>query len=71
MTLEEAALALKKWLNEYAPVYRSNAMVGIGVDKIIVYMHCRKKDWRSPTPAVYEGWPVEWQWNIGRPVSAA
>jgi len=70
MTLEEASLALKKWVNEYAAIHRPNATVGVGADKIIVYMHWRKKDWRSPTPAVYEGWPVEWNWNVGRAVAA-
>jgi hypothetical protein len=68
--IEEAAKNLHKWVNQYAPPTRPHAMVGIGMSKIIVYMHCRKKQWRSPVPETYEGWPVEWQWNVGRPVAA-
>jgi hypothetical protein len=67
MTLKEAALGLKTWINEYALIYRPHGMVGVGTDKIIVFMYCRKKQWRSPLPQIYEGWPVEWQWNVGRP----
>jgi hypothetical protein len=36
--------------------------------RIIVYMNISRDRWRGPVPAVVEGWPVDWRWNIGRPV---
>ena len=71
-TLNEAALSLKEWINRYAPIYRPHGMVGVGEGRIIVYMHCAKREWAgsNPTPQTYEGWPVKWNWRVGRPIAA-
>lgn len=68
---EDAARSLKTWINEWSPPSRQNGMVGVGVDKIIVYMHCRRRQWPLPALSIYQGWPVEWHWKVGRPVAAS
>jgi hypothetical protein len=44
-------------------------MVGTGTDRYFVYIHARRSRWLEHTPSTWEGVPVTWHFNVGRPVA--
>ena len=41
--------------------------LGKASDRIFVYVWEAKHRWRGQTPHVWEGWPLEWRFGVGRP----
>lgn len=66
--LGRASLRLKQ---ELFGVHRDAGFIGIvgiadsGDGSMVVYIHARKRDWRKPTPAEWEGYPVLYRFNVG------
>lgn len=64
--LGEAALDLRKHLFGSRSGYPGQpGFVGVGVTGIIVYLHCRKRDWKGDTPEAWRGFKVEYRFNVG------
>lgn len=66
MILEDAAADLKRAL--FGSAY-DRGFVGIGHNKIFVYVHASKRQWREQTPSEWNGFEVEFRFGIGRIVA--
>jgi hypothetical protein len=65
MSMEAAAMDLKNYL--FGPGYRTDApgYIGIGTDRLFVYMKGSERAWLGKKPIEWLGWPVEWAWDTG------
>lgn len=66
ITVEQAARELSDYLFEKAG---SNlpplGFVGHGIDRLMVRVHAKQKDYRGPTPIHWKEYPIEWRFGIG------
>jgi len=49
---------------------RDYGVVGIGADRLYLFMFAKKKEWLAQIPTKHDGYPVEVHWT-GRPVALA
>lgn len=64
--LGRAALDLRKHL--FGPATNSleqPGFVAIGPTGIIVFLHCRKRDWRGESPQTWQGYRVAYRYGVG------
>lgn len=65
MTLHEAARTLRESFYGVAVVHPYIQSIGVGADRIRVYLTRAPRSHERAIPAEWEGWPVE-SWVIGR-----
>lgn len=62
--IHKAAASLSAHLFGASKVH-PEASIGMGVDKLHVYVHCSKSRWPHDTPGEWDGFPIVWHFNIG------
>jgi hypothetical protein len=45
--------------------YSDLGSVGVTMTHILVYIKSAQTDWKGPTPTTWEGFRVEWRFNMG------
>lgn len=69
-SLKEASKRLRAFLFGHGYSLPSPGFVGFGSGEIHVYLHAKKGRWRGETPNVWEGYPVNWTFGVGKIVAA-
>lgn len=65
MSIHAAAKSLHKHLFGRSD-YSHEGDIGMGLDKLHVYIRAGKKRWPGPTPSHWEGLPIIWHFGVGQ-----
>lgn len=68
--IEDACSTLEAHLFGYVGmkgvvINREAGNLGIGSDRIFVFVRAPMKQWRGSRPLEWEGWPLEWRFGVG------
>lgn len=64
--MELACASLQKHLFTNPHPQYPEGFIGMGKDKIHVYVHAKENRWRGPRPEIWEFLPVEYHFGVGQ-----